>query len=113
MNSLLEVRDLTKHFSVKGDIPFVSKVVRAVDGITFGLPVGATMAVAGESGSGKTTLARCIMNLERLTSGEVYFRGKRVLADGAAYREMRRSVQMVFQDPVRFLQSPFYGGADS
>ena len=102
---LLEVRDLVKHYPLAGG-PFGTGtgVVHAVDGVSFGLGQGTTMAVVGESGSGKTTTARVILLLERPTSGTIHFQGEEITrARGALLREYKRSVQAVFQDPYSSL----------
>jgi oligopeptide transport system ATP-binding protein len=104
---LLAVRNLTKHFRVKGDVPLVSKTVHALDGISLDLASGTSIGIAGESGSGKTTLARCVMSLEKPTAGQILFQGRNVKADRAAFRQMRRSIQMVFQDPAGSLNPRF------
>ncbi len=102
---LLEVRDLVKHFPLAGG-PFGSSkaIVHAVDGVSFSLATGTTMAIVGESGSGKTTMARIILLLERPTSGTILFAGDEITnASGALLREYKRSVQAVFQDPFSSL----------
>ena len=77
---LLEVRDLVKHFNVGGGM-FGGRAgtVRAVDGISFALRRGETLGLVGESGCGKTTTGRCILQLERPTSGRVLFEGRELL----------------------------------
>nr|WP_245930370.1 oligopeptide/dipeptide ABC transporter ATP-binding protein [Allonocardiopsis opalescens] len=78
--------------------------VRAVDGVSLELAPGETLGIVGESGSGKSTLARMLVGLERPDSGSVLFRGRPVAQGrGAAGRATRRSVQMVFQDPLTSL----------
>jgi oligopeptide/dipeptide ABC transporter ATP-binding protein len=102
---LLEVRGLVKHYPLAGG-PFGAGtgVVHAVDGVSFGLEHGTTMAVVGESGSGKTTTARVILLLERPTAGSILFQGEEITnARGALLREYKRSVQAVFQDPYSSL----------
>jgi oligopeptide transport system ATP-binding protein len=102
---LLEVRDLVKHYPVAGG-PFGAGAgfVHAVDGVSFGLDNGTTMAVVGESGSGKTTTARMILLLERPTAGSIHFQGEEVTeARRGVLREYKRSVQAVFQDPYSSL----------
>ena len=104
--NILEVRDLKKHFPIR--VGFTNRVrglVRAVDGISFDVRAGETLAIVGESGSGKTTTARCIVRAIRPTAGEVRFRsdtGSWVELSGLSRRELRplrSQMQMVFQDP--------------
>jgi oligopeptide transport system ATP-binding protein len=103
---LLKVQHLVKHFPVMGG-GIVAKqmgVVRAVDDISFAIEHGTTLGLVGESGCGKTTIGRCILQLERLTAGQVIFEGQE-LADltGAALRAVRRKMQVIFQDPYSSL----------
>jgi oligopeptide/dipeptide ABC transporter ATP-binding protein len=102
---LLEVRDLVKHFEVStGAFGGVRGLVRAVDGVSFDLHRGETLGLVGESGCGKTTTGRCILRLERPTSGSIRFEG-RDLADlgEAELRGVRRRMQVIFQDPYSSL----------
>jgi oligopeptide transport system ATP-binding protein len=102
---LLEVRDLVKHFSVGGGM-FGGRAgtVRAVDGVSFVLRRGETLGLVGESGCGKTTTGRCILQLERQTSGQVIFEGRELGAlSEAELRPVRRRVQVIFQDPYASL----------
>ena len=71
-----------------------------MDDVGFVIEAGETFGLVGESGSGKTTTARTLLRLVEPTSGEVWFREKNVLALGRGeLREMRRHMQIVFQDP--------------
>jgi oligopeptide/dipeptide ABC transporter ATP-binding protein len=102
---LLEVRDLVKHFTVGGGL-FGGRAgsVRAVDGVSFALRQGETLGLVGESGCGKTTTGRCILQLERPTSGQVIFEGRDLGAlSDAELRPMRRRMQVIFQDPYASL----------
>jgi oligopeptide transport system ATP-binding protein len=102
---LLEVRNLVKHFQVGGGL-FGGRggVVRAVDGISFSIARGETLGLVGESGCGKTTTGRCILQLERSTSGEVIFEGRDLTTlDHAGLRAARRRIQVIFQDPYSSL----------
>jgi oligopeptide transport system ATP-binding protein len=103
--TLLEVRSLVKHFTVGGGLFGGSHgIVRAVDGVSFSLQRGETLGLVGESGCGKTTTGRCILQLERPTSGQVLFEGRDLVTlDDAALRPVRRKIQVIFQDPYSSL----------
>jgi len=102
---LLEVRNLVKHFHVGGGL-FGGRagVVRAVDGVSFAIRRGETLGLVGESGCGKTTVGRCLLQLERPTSGQVLFEGRDLTTlDEDELRPIRRRVQVIFQDPYSSL----------
>jgi oligopeptide transport system ATP-binding protein len=103
--ALLEVRDLVKHFPVGGGMfRGPSGLVRAVDGVSFTVARGETVGLVGESGCGKTTTGRCILQLERATSGHIVFEGRDLTTlDESALRTVRRRVQVIFQDPYSSL----------
>src|SRR5881397_3041978 len=99
---ILRAQELKKHFPVTRGLLWTRVVgwVKAVDGISFSIQPGQTLALVGESGCGKTTTAKVILRLEEPTSGEVFVDGKDVHAlNGDALKEYRTSVQAVFQDP--------------
>ena len=103
---LLEVRDLKVHFRVKtrGGLLGRHVLLKAVDGVSFSLAPGETLAVVGESGCGKSTLCRAVLQLIRPTAGEVIWRGRRIQGLGVRdMRPLRRDMQMVFQDPLAAL----------
>ncbi|HYS18566.1 MAG TPA: ABC transporter ATP-binding protein [Candidatus Binatia bacterium] len=102
---LLEVRNLVKHFHVGGGLFGGSAgVVRAVDGVSFAIRRGETLGLVGESGCGKTTTGRCILQLERPTSGQIVFEGRDLTRLGEdELRPVRRKMQVIFQDPYSSL----------
>jgi oligopeptide transport system ATP-binding protein len=98
--NLVAVRGLVKHFPVEGS----DDVVRAVDGVSFEILRGETLGLVGESGCGKSTVGRCLLRLIEPTSGEVNFGGRNVLSLGKSeMRQLRREMQIVFQDPYASL----------
>jgi dipeptide transport system ATP-binding protein len=100
MTPLMDARDLSRHYKVGGGLFGARGVVQAVDGVSFTLAPGRTLAVVGESGSGKSTLARMAALMEPPTGGELLLAGQgTAAADAATRRRMRLSVQMVFQNP--------------
>ncbi len=107
---LLELRELAVHFPfARGSLMHrVHGYVRAVDGVSFAIRAGETLGLVGESGCGKSTLARAILGLAPITSGEVFWRGKRIgspsqSANGRAIHLIRQQIQMIFQDPFASL----------
>jgi oligopeptide/dipeptide ABC transporter ATP-binding protein len=102
---LLQVDNLVKHFSVGSGLGGGhAGLVRAVDGVSFAIRRGETLGLVGESGCGKTTTGRCILLLERPTSGRIVFEGTDLVTlDDAALRAVRRRIQVIFQDPYSSL----------
>jgi len=97
---LVSVRDLVKHFPVEGS----DDVVRAVDGVSFEILKGETLGLVGESGCGKSTAGRCVMRLIEPTAGDINFEGRDVTKMGRTeLREIRREMQIIFQDPYASL----------
>jgi ABC-type oligopeptide transport system ATPase subunit len=104
--SLLEVRDLTKHFPVKRGLLIERTVdhVKAVDGVSFEIAEGETLGLVGESGSGKSTTGYCVLQLLKPTSGSIRFLDRELTELGREdLRRMRREMQIVFQDPYSSL----------
>jgi peptide/nickel transport system ATP-binding protein len=100
---LVEVRDLVKEFPLGR-----SRRIRAVDGVSFTIARGETLALVGESGSGKSTTARLVLRLADPTSGTVAFDGADITrARGRAWRELRRRAQLVYQNPYASLDPRF------
>src|ERR1041385_279504 len=98
--TLVSVSGLVKHFPVEGS----TDVVRAVDGVSFEIFAGETLGLVGESGCGKSTVGRCLLRLIEPTSGRIYFEGRDVLTlNRKALREIRREMQIIFQDPYASL----------
>lgn len=96
---LLAVNDLKKHFPVRGGV-LNRQVgsVQAVDGVSFDVRRGETLGIVGESGCGKSTTARLLMRLMEPDDGDVVIDGQKVGGGGLDLRDMRRRMQMVFQD---------------
>jgi oligopeptide transport system ATP-binding protein len=101
MTPLLRVQHLSKHYPVRRTFfQKSSKILRAVDDISFEVMQGETFGLVGESGCGKTTTGRCLLRLIEPTAGEIDFEGCNILELPAAeMRAMRRHMQMIFQDP--------------
>jgi ABC-type oligopeptide transport system ATPase subunit len=98
--TLLQVCDLVKEYTRTQGLWRKASSVRAVDGVSFTIDEGETFGLVGESGSGKTTTGRCVLRLIEPTSGEIRFRGEDLLAcSRQRLREIRRHMQIVFQDP--------------
>ncbi len=103
--SLLEVKNLKKYFPVgEGLFSRHKGEVKAVDGVNLTVEEGETLGLVGESGCGKSTLGRSILRLIEPTEGEVYFQGKSLLTmSQRELRDMRRQMQIIFQDPYASL----------
>lgn len=104
-DDILIARNLVKTYTQRsGRFGFGSTQVKALDDVSIHLRAGTTLAVVGESGSGKSTLARCLLQLQPLDSGEVLFEGQDLARlSPLQLREMRKNLQMVFQDPFASL----------
>ncbi|QYN40244.1 ABC transporter ATP-binding protein [Pseudonocardia sp. DSM 110487] len=99
---VVEVRDLVKEF------PLGRGRIRAVDGVSFSIARGETLALVGESGSGKSTTARLVLRLADPTSGTVEFDGTDITrVRGRAWRELRRRAQLIYQNPYASLDPRF------
>ena len=98
-NTILEVQNLKKYFPVRSG--FKNLTLKAVDGVSFSINKGETLGLVGESGCGKTTVGRTLMHLYKPTDGKVIFEGQEVTDKNI--NEMRKKMQMVFQDPYSSL----------
>lgn len=105
MSALLRVENLVKHFPVrKGLFGRGNAIVHAVDGLSFEIHAGDTMALVGESGCGKSTVGRLALRLLDATSGKVWFEGEDLMNfRPERMRRTRRHLQMIFQDPYSSL----------
>ena len=99
---LLDVRDLKTHFPIRtGLLSRTTGHVKAVDGVSFTLQPGRTLGLVGESGCGKTTVGRSLLRLIEPTGGQVLYKGQDFMAySGKPLRQLRRRMQIIFQDPV-------------
>jgi peptide/nickel transport system ATP-binding protein len=98
MNALLSISGLVKHFPIRSKLLGRSRAfVRAVDGVTFDVNAGEILGVVGESGCGKSTTARLLMGLIEIDAGKIVYDG-RAVGENLTLAELRRGVQMVFQD---------------
>jgi len=111
--TLISVRNLKKHFAISsGVFSRTHDYVHAVDGVSFDIGKGETLGLVGESGCGKSTTGRCILRLIEPTSGEVWFQGADVTRLGTdALRQLRRDMQIIFQDPYASLNPRLTVGA--
>jgi oligopeptide/dipeptide ABC transporter ATP-binding protein len=99
--ALLEAFDVCVSFAVAGGMTGRRRAIRAVDGVSLEIFAGETLGLVGESGCGKSTLGRALVHLLPVSSGSIRFEGRDVTAaKGRELSELRRRVQMIFQDPV-------------
>jgi len=105
MTTLLRVDSLVKHFAIRrGLFGRTSGHVHAVDGVSFDVDAGETLALVGESGCGKSTTGRLVLRLLEPTSGSVHFQGRDLASlDGDALRKLRGALTVIFQDPFASL----------
>lgn len=102
---ILQIKNLQTHFPIKkGMFGKAKDFVRAVDDVSFDVFPGETLGLVGESGCGKTTLGRTVLRLIEPTGGEIFFQGKNITHLGSKeMREMRKDIQIIFQDPYSSL----------
>jgi oligopeptide/dipeptide ABC transporter ATP-binding protein len=112
MNPLLSVRNLVKHYHAGGLFGRAAPPVRAVNGVSFDVGQGETLALVGESGCGKSSVGRTILRLQEPTSGTAKFEGVDIFSlDRADLRALRRRMQIIFQDPYSSLNPRMRVGA--
>ncbi|MGF7008014.1 ABC transporter ATP-binding protein [Aminobacter sp. BE322] len=100
MSVILEARNIVRDYHVPGSLMKKARTVHAVKGVSFTVEQGKTLAIVGESGCGKSTLGRILTLIDPATSGELLIEGKKIdIAKGDLTPEMRRKVQIVFQNP--------------
>ena len=101
---LLEVKNVKKEFYNAAGLFRPKKVTKAVDDVSFSVFEGETLGLVGESGCGKSTLGRAILLLDKATSGSIRYRGKELnKLDATEVRNMRKEIQLIFQDPFASL----------
>ena len=101
---ILEVKNLNKEFISKGSWFSKANTVHAVNDVSFKIYEGETLGLVGESGCGKTTLSRTILQLEKATSGEIFYRGEEInKLSKSGLRMLRKEIQIIFQDPFSSL----------
>ncbi|MBU1024236.1 ATP-binding cassette domain-containing protein [bacterium] len=113
MSNLVEIRQLKKYFPIERGILFRRRIgnVRAVDGVDLDIPQSSTLGLVGESGCGKSTLGRCIIRLIEPTEGKIFFDGREITSlKSKELRELRRDMQIVFQDPQASLNPRMTAG---
>src|SRR3954469_15541769 len=105
MTALLQVENLVKHFPADRSVFGTPRAwVKAVDGVSFNVEAGRTLALVGESGCGKSTVSRLVLRLLEPDTGRIRFDGRDLLAlDPGELRAFRRSAQIIFQDPYASL----------
>ncbi len=101
---VLSIKDLRKEYSISRGLFKAPKIIKAVNGVSFDVKRGEILSIVGESGCGKSTTAKLLTGIERATSGEIHFEGKRLMHfDKKDWSEYRKKVQIIFQDPYSSL----------
>jgi oligopeptide/dipeptide ABC transporter ATP-binding protein len=109
---LLQVRNLVKHYKGAGLFGRSAPVVRAVDDVSFNVGRGETLALVGESGCGKSSVGRTVLRLQEPTGGQALYEGVDIFSlDRTALRQLRRKMQIIFQDPYSSLNPRMSIGA--
>ncbi len=101
---LLTIQNLSKEFISEGGWFQKNNIVKAVNDVSFKIYEGETLGLVGESGCGKTTLGRTILQLEKATSGEIYYKGQDITkVNSKTLKRLRKDIQIIFQDPFSSL----------
>jgi oligopeptide/dipeptide ABC transporter ATP-binding protein len=105
MTALLEVKDLVKHFVAERSVfGRPTAYIKAIDGVSFSVEAGKTLALVGESGCGKSTVSRLALRLIEPDQGRIHFEGRDLRAfDAEELRAFRRKAQIIFQNPYASL----------
>ena len=104
MENLIEIKNLFVEYKTKNGILSQDKIIHAVNNVNLDIHKGEILAIAGESGCGKSTLARAILQLERVKSGEIFFKSKNILKlSKDELKSFRCQAQMIFQNPYASL----------
>ncbi len=104
MKSIMEVKDLKKHYKITSREGNKKQILKAVDGVSFDIRKGEILGVVGESGCGKSTLGKTVLRLHEKTDGEVLYDGRDLFSlEHKEMTELRKHIQMVFQDPFSSL----------
>ncbi len=116
MNStmpILSIKNLSKNFKIRGSKLFEKpKVLHALSDISLDINEGETLGIIGESGCGKSTLGRCIVQLHKSTSGDIIYKGNNITQNKVnVLKELRKDIQMIFQDPYSSLDPRKTAGA--
>ena len=102
---LLEAKGLYKTYTqTSGFFVRKQRIIKALNNVSLSIKKGQTLAVVGESGSGKSSLARCLLQLQAIDQGELFFKGQNMTSlNKLDSKSLKRDIQMVFQDPYASL----------
>ena len=102
---LLSLTGVTKTYNKRGFLGFTQEVsTHALTNVSFDLKEKEILGIVGESGSGKSTLIKCILGIEELDAGEIFFKGQKISnLSNKEWKPYRKKIQIVFQDPYSSL----------